>query len=273
MNARRRRAGIFMSVGGGIISLPNLELFTSPTNSFTDDGTTPAENDGDLVFQRGDLGPSGIDFIQAIETNRPTHKTGIVAGQPVTRFNGTDNLMYAGDNLNNVFAGADKKFSITASITGYSTSVTQNILVKYANLSDQRQLIFDMIQGKPGFLYQNLLGPIHRIVRADLSIGSGPHVITINYDGSIDTNDGLDRVSIRVDGNSVAVSLTNTSGALFDIPASSAQLTTAGFYRTVPSSNPAYSAAYDQGDIVVLSFPSTDDIVVVENELLTKWGI
>ena len=53
----------------GIINLPNLEWFIDTDNSFTDAGSTPTVNDGDLIYQHTDLSDSAVDLIQATGTS------------------------------------------------------------------------------------------------------------------------------------------------------------------------------------------------------------
>lgn len=53
--------------------------------------TTPATGNGDAVKVWGDLGPNGIDLVEA--TNNPDYQTSVFNGNPIVRFNGANDRL------------------------------------------------------------------------------------------------------------------------------------------------------------------------------------
>lgn len=76
--------------------LDGLSLYyKSDAGLFTDAGTTPAANDGDLIYQMNDQA-STYNAVASTEANRPTLQNGaadLINGLPVVRFDGTDDVM------------------------------------------------------------------------------------------------------------------------------------------------------------------------------------
>ncbi|MEM9024092.1 MAG: hypothetical protein AAGB22_10140, partial [Bacteroidota bacterium] len=76
--------------GPGGVSSANLEFwFRADAAAFTDAGTTEA-TDGQSVQQWNDQSGNGNNLSQPTSSNRPTLQTGVVNGQPVMRFDGSD---------------------------------------------------------------------------------------------------------------------------------------------------------------------------------------
>lgn len=256
--------------GGGIIDLPNLELFWDTDTSYTDDGSTLCSTDGDLIYRVDDLTGGGVNALQTVETNRPTFKTNIVNGKAVTRTNGTDNLMCAGDNLDSVFAGADKKFAFIMSITGYSVSAPRVALIRKLT-NNQLSFTLDLVTGQPFFFWGTPTQTAYRAARATSSIGTGPLVLSVEYDGSIDTGDGLDRVVIAVNGTPISTFLVYGGvGALPDISDTTSQICFGGM---VYSPSDLYYDAFDFSKQVILSDPTTESVATCVNEMMTDWGL
>ena len=165
-------------------------------------------------------------------------------------FDGND-YVDLGDVLDDVFAGADKKFSFSVWVKPASEMTNNHIIVKLADSNcseNQRQFIFRLFTGsKPEFMYYcgldafNCRGILGSTPITDLN--KWYHLIAI-YDGSIDTNNGLDRVKIYVDGQAESTTLDYSGGSLGDIQNGTAHL---GFGVYLNSSGSPCGSAYFNG--------------------------
>jgi len=154
------------------------------------------------------------------------------------KFNGSAGALRFGDVLDDIFAGANKKFTIDLwtkvealpnGVPGKTvrTDLFGKLGDSVVGPEDQRQ--FALILRPTGRLdfafYGALNGSSLRLVRTDEALTTETwHHISIVYDGSIDTNDGLDRVNIYINGVPQSTTLAYSTGALGDIPNGSANL-------------------------------------------------
>jgi len=166
-------------------------------------------------------------------------------------FDGND-YVDLGDILDDVFAGADKKFSFSLWIKPSAQMTNNCIIVKLADSNcseNQRQFVFRLLtDSKPEFIYYcglstfNYRGILGSTPITDLN--KWYHLI-VTYDGSIDTNNGLDRVKIYVDGQAESTTLDYSGGNLGDIQNGTAHF---GFGKYLNSSgSPCGSGAYFNG--------------------------
>jgi len=165
-------------------------------------------------------------------------------------FDGND-YVDLGDILDDVFAGADKKFSFSVWVKPSAQMTNNHIIVKLADSGcseDQRQFVFRLLtDSKPEFMYYcglstfNYRGILGSTPITDLN--KWYHLI-VTYDGSIDTNNGLDRVKIYVDGQAESTTLDYSGGSLGDIQNGTAHL---GFGVYLNSSGSPCGSAYFNG--------------------------
>ena len=133
---------------------------------------------------------------------------------------------------NTTFGGADKKFSVSCWIKPDSNNGGM-FFSKLADASfgeNQRQFYMKVRPATNNKLlmmyYCNLGDTIYRGVQGSTEItadGATWAHIVITYDGSIDTNDGLDRVQMYVDGNTQTETLEFSSGTLGDVQTGTAR--------------------------------------------------
>jgi hypothetical protein len=248
--------------------LSNCELWVSASDelqSYIDAGSTLVSADGDAVFQENDRTTNGFNAVQTTLAARPLNKRNIVNGKSVLRFDGTDDFMTFGNILNSVFAGADKKFAIIMALANYGTSENVRVMSKYVDGTGTRQIRVEIRSNTPTFFFWMSTTNEFRQIGGETLAGSDT-VLTLNYDGSIDTNNGLDRLSIRANGVGQSTSLDGSSGTLGDIEATASPLEIA----TLESS---FFSGLDYGQIVVLSDPSAQDISKVEDFMIADWGL
>lgn len=194
-------------------------------------------------------------------------------------FNGANDCVRMGNILNNVLAGTNNRFTLCSWVYRTGTT-TQGILIGKnadSNLSvNERQVQFS-----------------YRNDKFDLVITSKPDntgwtrvvtttpTFTLNkwyyacctYDGSINTNNGLDRVKIYVDGQNTPSSLTVSSGTLTNtIDGSNAQLS---INAMVNSSGNIFGSVNSRNNIVKIynRVLSQQEITQNFNALRGRFGI
>lgn len=125
----------------------------------------------------------------------------------MTFFNGTSNMMLGGDVLNSLFSAANTNFRIEITLGDPSLSGVHRILSKVgsaSNASDKTFSIYTSGSNVLFFYYMSTFVPMvtplkTRNVRWTNALSAGEHDYAWEYDGSIDTNDGLDRVILEID--------------------------------------------------------------------------
>lgn len=172
-------------------------------------------------------------------------------------FDGVDDYVEMGDDLDSVIAGADKKFSFSfwVNIDQYSAVSSEADVISKFSGADQTSISRSWIvrfdsTGKPQFLFwfheTNNETRWVQTVTSVVSLSTWTH-ISITYDGAIDTNDGLDRVSIYIDGVQVSVELEgSSSGALGDIIDSPSALSLGARVGTGGTVNRFFEGQLDQ---------------------------
>jgi hypothetical protein len=156
-------------------------------------------------------------------------------GSHSSAYDGTDDAGNFLNVLNSVFAGADKKFSFAFWLYFNNLTANQRYFAKLGDTTqgeNQRQFhAWVQTDGAIALrIHFDLLGNASRKYETPASVISagGWQLVRITYDGSIDTNDGLDRVTMKVDDVDKTVSMTPT-GALGDIPSGTARVSTGGY--------------------------------------------
>lgn len=148
---------------------------------------------------------------------------------------GTDDAFKVGDVLDTFLTGADKKWSIYARFYLGAVGAYQAIVAKTSATGNQRCLSIRVNDSN----YLNVVmltadGSQERQITASttaLQINTWYDLI-ITYDGSLDTNDGLDRVHLYLANSEETRSVTTTTGALFDLPNTTAPLSFGGQVQT-----------------------------------------
>lgn len=134
-----------------------------------------------------------------------------------TSFDGATNYAYFGDIFDSLFTATDAKFAIELKVQNWT-----NNTVRLISKSDGGSTINGFIlfyTAANGFNFNWGDGTNSRQVRQTTGATIDDNdVIRIEYDGSVDTNDGLDRVKFRVQGTDLGNYQAWTSnGSLGDI--------------------------------------------------------
>jgi hypothetical protein len=139
---------------------------------------------------------------------------------------GTDAVNF-GDVLDATFAAVDGKYSF--SIWVYPTNIASNpVVFSKAELTVTGFWGRIMSTGLFSFLigFSGSASRTYNATDQEISTDEWTHIV-VTYDGSLDTNDGLDRVKIYINNSEAALSLV-TSGALTDIPDTTNRLAVGG---------------------------------------------
>ncbi|MBX9853551.1 MAG: LamG domain-containing protein [Cytophagaceae bacterium] len=181
-------------------------------------------------------------------------------------FNGSTSFLDYGNVMNDVFAGNGKKFSFSVWIKPDAVMSNGIIIGKSADggcSEDQRQFYFRILNNKVNFSYSP----------GSIGIGYGRYIsgntditnlskwyhIVMMYDGSVNTNDGLDRVKIYVDNVQETLALgAPSTGTLGDIQVGAAHLGIGNYLTT--------TGAYCQ---TITGFNGKIDDVRIYNRALT----
>ena len=137
-------------------------------------------------------------------------------------YDGVDDYIDCGDVLDGTLAGTDNKFSISMWFKPESAMTANVLLGKWNPTNDQREVLLMLTTDSKIKLqwYRDGTGNEYRYVRGITQFTDTTkwyHII-YTYDGTIDTNDGLDRVGVYVDGASESGSLgsSGTLGGIYD---------------------------------------------------------
>lgn len=146
-------------------------------------------------------------------------------------FNGENSFIDLGNTLNNEFSGTGKKFSVSVWVQPGSSTTDNMIVGKSSDAGcneNNRQWFIRLYQGKVEFeFYGDLYGETGRFIGGENNITDPQkwYHIVVTYDGSIDAEDGLERVSIYVDNRKENLSFARTSvGSLGDIQSGKSHL-------------------------------------------------
>lgn len=206
------------------------------------------------------------------EDRKPLLGQGVLNGQNVVRFDGIDDFLSAGDVLDDVFTGPDRQFEAIM-VSDIASGSSSSLLSTSWPSSGQREMrigIFDSRQ------YMETIFSGSSAFRdgiGDSVVVGQPRVLTYSYDGTADTNNGLDRFAFRVDGYDQEESLAASRGSLLDIQGGSAHVSIGASV----SSDGLNAGSFANGDIAELlvynRILNTGERRQVEVYLGTKYGI
>jgi hypothetical protein len=136
-------------------------------------------------------------------------------------FDGADDYVTMGNILNDgILAGTNNKFTLGAWVYKNIESAQGSLIAKSADSNlgvNQRQLIYNFRNSKFDFVYigkPDTSGYFRVITTINTYNIQQWYNTYITYDGSINTNNGLDRVKIYINGQLVPIELTFAQGTL-----------------------------------------------------------
>lgn len=153
---------------------------------------------------------AAVIFIDASSTDPPPSDN-------FTAFNGTSNFVRFGDILDSVFSLNDGKFKLRITLNNPSLlSGIKTIIGKFASTGNHRVFFWYTNGADISFQYIMTVGATTntRTVSWVGALLTGEHIYEMQYDGSIDTNAGLDRCVLLRDEAVQTRSLTGNTGTL-----------------------------------------------------------
>ena len=148
-------------------------------------------------------------------------------------FNGQSSYVDFGDNLDDVFVGPDRKFTITMWVKPSKDHKYGTLLAKHGDTGctqsqNQRQiglrLQSNTAANLPNFWIQSPSGGQYVMVQSDKSLNKNEwSFLAVTYDGSIDRS-ALERFKILVNGRETNLSIDHKGKFPFDLQDSSAHL-------------------------------------------------
>lgn len=181
----------------------------------------------DIIYGENQLVYIAINNVEDVNGNEVTVAvSSTFTTTEHTLFNGTTNRLRFGDIMDALFSADNTNFWLELTVNNALLSGTHPLVTKWDISGNQRSIYFYSVDTDVYFGWAgNGSGSQNRFVRWAGALSAGEHILVLKYDGSIDTNDGLDRVTLLVDGGTAgSKTLVNSSGALHNIFSSTAQL-------------------------------------------------
>lgn len=128
--------------------------------------------------------------------------------------NGTTNRLQFGDILDSIFAINDAEFWLELTVNNPSLSGTRRFVSKMAANANNRTFAWYYTNTDIYFAWfkaGTASGGI-RVVKWTGALTTGEHIFVLKYNGAIDTNDGLDRLTLLDNGATVGSKTLNESG-------------------------------------------------------------
>lgn len=118
-----------------------------------------------------------------------------------TLFNGSSNRSVYGDILDTLFSVNDTNFWLELTVNNPVRSGTKQLVSKFQSPSSNRCFYWAYVDTDIYFVYyMDVGGGSHRGIKWTGALPTGESVLVLKYDGSIDTNNGLDRAILEIDG-------------------------------------------------------------------------
>lgn len=155
-----------------------------------------------------------IDDVEDVSGNEITLQSITFTTTEYSFLNGTSNRLGFGDILDSVFAATDTNFWLEITTNNPLISGGRMLVTKYVSSTGLRSFAL-YYSGSDIYFTFWFTNTTYREVKWTGAMTSGEHVWVLKYDGAIDTNDGLDRVTLLKDGVTVgSKSMSSTTGVL-----------------------------------------------------------
>jgi hypothetical protein len=114
-----------------------------------------------------------------------------------TFFNGSSNRIVFGDILDTLFTAADTNFWLEATIKNHSLTGAHRLWIKTGGGTNNSWVFYYSGTDVYFFFYFNASNNV-RVIKWTGVLGASESVLVLKYDGSVDTNDGLDRATLLI---------------------------------------------------------------------------
>lgn len=122
-----------------------------------------------------------------------------------TILNGTSNVLMFGDILDTLFTVDNAFFKLRLTVNDLPLIGNRILAGKQSTSDNQRSFYWYIAENDIRFAWSTSSGTgASRAISWEAALASGgPHVLELEYNGAIDTNNGLDRVTLRIGGTPV----------------------------------------------------------------------
>jgi hypothetical protein len=202
-----------------------------------------------------------IDNVEDVNGNEVASPVSITfTTTAYTLFNGTSNRITFGDILGGLFSTNDVNFWVEMTVKDPVLSGTRFIAAKFSGAASNHTFYFVIIDTDVYFVYYLTGGPtFSRGIKWTGAMTSGVSELVLKYDGSIDTGDGLNRVTLLKNGVTVgSKTLSSVGGTLVGTLQNSTSYLSAGIavsHAGVPINSSFYAG--DAKDFIIRSAAGT----------------
>jgi hypothetical protein len=242
--------------GASAITISSVSGSGTTTPSFQLSRVVEQEETLYLVYDgTGDLAAGGTEF-EAFEK--------AITNNVTLMFNGISQYGSFGDILDSVIAAADTYFELEIQIDNIGAGARRLIHKKDTTANAGFDFLLDASHNP--FLAYNTNGTNRRSIVGTTAVQNGD-TLTLKYDGSIDTGDGLNRVTFEINGTPIGKTLSFTTGTLpANIPNVADFLGFADIVNELGVNNGVAMYRGDAFNLVVRSVGPVDEINVPDLE-------
>ncbi len=190
-----------------------------------DDSTTITKDGSDRVSQWNDKSGHGHNATQGISLDQPLFVANSQNSRDGIVFDDGSDEMVIGSVLDSYILGDDKQFTwfFVANSAGAGS-----LVVQWASSGNQRAFFIDIPTTPLRMaIYRTGVAGQIRAAEGD-GVATGLKLLTVKYDGTLDTNNGLDRFDFSINEIAQTETLTNNLGSLGGIHNSTSPLTIGG---------------------------------------------
>lgn len=210
-----------------------------------------------------------VDGIEDVTGNEAAVQAITFTTTAYTFFNGSSHRLGFGDILDNIIAGADSNFDLQVALRNHSLSGTRRLTGKISTAPNSQISLYTS-GASVLFAYYMTPYPRYRFIFWENVLTTADSLILLEYRGAIDTNNGLDRPTLKING----VTQTNEvigaeSGTLTDIINTTAQLS---FGVGLNNAGTPIEAAYYSGEAKDMIIRSASGTVVELNVPVLRVG-
>lgn len=209
-----------------------------------------------------------IDGVEDVSGNESAADSITFTTSGYTTFNGTSNLLKWSDLLEPLWSTPDTAFKQRITVRNLPLSGARFLPSKFSPTDNQRSWVWWTDGADVKFTWCRVGTSASRVITWAGVLDSGEHDLELQYDGSIDTNDGLDRATLLIDGVPAgSKSLSSSVGILANIVNTTAWL---AFGAGVNGSGVVTSANYFAGEAKDLQILSAGDVVEINIPVLIE---
>lgn len=209
-----------------------------------------------------------VDGVEDVTGNEMTLQSITFTTTDYTFFNGTSNRLIFGDILDNIIAGTDSNFDFQCALRNHSLSGVRRLTCKLSTAPNSQVALYTS-GASVLFAYYMTPYPRYRFIFWENCLTSADSLILLEYRGAIDTGNGLNRCTLKINGVTQTGVVGAEGGTLTDIINTTAQLS---FGIGVNNAGTPIEAAWFSGEVKDMIIRSTSGGVVELNVPVMRAG-